>query len=70
MNAGALPDRAFGPDPPMMALDDPLDDRQPDAGAVEFAARMKALKNAAQLARITRMALTLAFVTLAYAQKR
>ena len=49
---GALIRLTLRPDPPAVPLDDPLDDRQADAGAFEFVRGMQPLENAEQLADV------------------
>lgn len=47
-----FPNGCFRPDSAPVALDDPLYDRQPDAGAFEFIGPVQALPDSKQLARI------------------
>src|SRR5262249_9802916 len=49
---GAAVDLAFGPNPAPMSAHDPLDDRQPDAGAFELLLQVQALKHAEQFVHI------------------
>ena len=42
-------DRRFRPDPPAVTLNDALDDRQADAGALEILRAMQPLEHAEQL---------------------
>src|SRR5687767_1316905 len=46
---------AVGPHPPAVANHDPLDERQPDAGSVEFAGVVEALEHPEQLGLIARV---------------
>src|ERR1700752_242694 len=52
---GALIELPFSPDPPAVPRDDPLDDRQADAGAFKVLRAVQALEYAEQLVRITRV---------------
>src|SRR5271166_6022064 len=45
----SLADLAFGPDPAVVAMDNPLNDRKPHPGAREFSGGVKALKDAEEL---------------------
>jgi hypothetical protein len=45
-------DLAVGPDPAAMDLDDPVNDREPDAGALELARRVEPVERREQLARV------------------